>query len=230
MFEVYEIHFVNKSPLLITSPESEGNYLRTMKIWVNDRLVPVIPSTSLKGPLRRWSEILAKNADWDGKIGDAVRGHREDEQFGIIHMKKEKYLRLKDYDREMKEFEIAKSCPICYLFGSKVYAGAVALSSALPISDYKYHTYSSVSIDNQTRTKKEKALFTIEAVAPGTEFKVFVVIREQVWADEETRRAAKRLWEQILTLWEDPGIRIGRRKSSGYGLIQLTKIKSLSKI
>ena len=230
MFEVYEIRIVNESPLLITSPESEGNLLRTLKIGLGDKLVPVIPSTSLKGPLRRWAEILAKNMAWDDPIRTAIQNHREDERFGIIHIDIDRYMFLRDFEREKAEFEVAKYCPICYLFGSKVYRGALSLSSALPISDFEYHVYTSVSIDAKTRTKKEKALFTVEAVAPKAEFRLFAVIREQPWATEETKKAASKLWDQIINLWSEVGIRIGRRKSAGFGRTTLKILKSLNKI
>ena len=205
-----ELIFTNEGPLHIGGERLEGEPLLPLfQITMNNRFVPVIPKTSLKGVLKRQAELITKSLDRKDLV-EVLNSHEN------------------DHEGEKGE-EYAKKCPICNLFGSIYFRSRIRLSDAIPISTFSIFTKPGIKIDRKTRTVEKRHVFFILSLNPGAQFKMKLIYDNPLHLyerDQELYKLPLRILIQLLKIWKDYGIFIGGQKSRGYGLTKLDAERS----
>ncbi|MEM2661388.1 MAG: RAMP superfamily CRISPR-associated protein [Nitrososphaeria archaeon] len=223
------------SPLHIGAG-SDGTNKVLLRLQVNGRGLPIIPSESLKGVLRSLTSSLSKQIPSDNL---ALKYHlkdshikrkevKEDEQQRMISLYLEKakeYLKNimpQDVVEEMEandklqllEYYFALNCPVCKLFGAQGIAGKLTFTDGIPNIPPKLITYTSTSINRKSRTVEEGRLFGLTAVKPDDELRYKIrIIADNVFKGSEEARLLSLLLRWILRF----GLQVGGLKSRGYG-------------
>ncbi len=117
-------------------------------------------------------------------------------------------------------------CPICRMFGSPNLEGKEILVSKLRFLDFRSDGNETserthASIDRDTGSKTDKALFTEKTVPEGTEFAGYILIRKELKDMEE------KLLKGAIHSAAHYGFGSGR--SRGLGGIEIIKYKEISK-
>jgi CRISPR/Cas system CSM-associated protein Csm3 (group 7 of RAMP superfamily) len=205
---------------------------------IDERIVPFIPSESIKGVLRASATRLAEHIPFQNpEIETALRGHRKDvheidgEELSGLETKAEK---LKAYfdDQQWEEIRDKKvelylsiHCPICRLFGSRYLAGKLLFYDAIPSTEVRLSTYTGIAINRKTRTVEERKLFKTQYVVPADNLSFWT----RIIADNITGTPEAKLFALLLENILHEGLKMGGKKSIGYGLMMLeggrTKVK-----
>lgn len=244
---ILELYFVTKTPVHVGSGQ-EGTLSLIVRFPVNGRLIPIIPSNSLKGTLRSLATKVSKSINFNQDTKKILELHKKDThipKFGDVN---EKNSFISSYENKSKDFlknnnilndrqinELSKedvidlylslNCPICTLFGSKSLSGKINIFDATPLQLSTIITYTSASISRKTLTVEEGALYTVEAVGPGTVFEVKVITDNVLPGSNEAKVLAS-----LLNYIKEKGIVVGGMKSKGYGVLELNQEKSRAKL
>lgn len=196
---------VNESPLRIgigKEPPLEAP-VDIAVYRVND--VPCIPGSSIKGVFRVFTESLAISQGYD------------------VHSPWASNI----MDREARD---KKFCVICGIFGNIHVASHVRIYDMFPKDDEnkirakQTIVKTSIAIDREFHGAKPGVLFTEEIVVPKIEwsFKMDIInIRVFPQPDDERGKLLKSLLDTLANF----GIRVGARRSVGYGLIRLKECR-----
>jgi len=242
---ILELYFIAKTPVHVGSVQ-EGTLNLITRFFVNGRLIPIIPSESLKGALRYLASTISKDMNFDQDSNMAVELHRKDTHMpedniaksSIINNYKEKsrnflenegILNKKQLeelsDKDIVDLYFSLNCPICSLFGSKSLAGKINLSDMIPVQALDIVTYTSASILRKTLTVKEGSLYTVEAISPNAIFRTRIIVDNVLSKSKEARILAN-----LLIYVKEKGLVVGGLKSRGYGLLELDATQSSVKI
>lgn len=243
-----KLPFKVKSPIIIGKGVEPGlNIRETVTIKIGDEgQYFIIPSTSLKGVFRKLTTTIAyKIANkLSQDLKKVIRSHDEDRLRHTIEnhssLINDLYNKNKDIidmicysKKNMSCYELEKEdqatyvdlilslyCPICSLYGSRHYAGAITFKPVIiPFKegavDVRYH----VAIDRKTRTKMEKALYMDHLM-----YYVDKIINiDFIVRDLEPDSLVAKLLASTLEYISASGLLIGGGKSIGYGLLELNK-------
>jgi len=242
---ILELYFIAKTPVHVGS-EQEGTLNLIIRFPVDGKLVPIIPSNSLKGTLRLLATKISKSINFNQNTKKILELHKKDTHIPKFSNVNEKNSFINSYESISRDFlknnnilterqisELSKedlidlylslNCPICSLFGSKNLAGKINISDAIPTRLSTFTTYTSVSISRKTLTvdQEKGALFTVESIGPGTIFEVKII------ADNVLPRSNDaRLFSSLLGYLKEKGLVVGGMKSKGYGLLELNQHES----
>ncbi|MEM3095968.1 MAG: RAMP superfamily CRISPR-associated protein [Nitrososphaerota archaeon] len=204
---------------------------------VDGRLMPIIPSDSIKGIMRAEATRMAKELSWVGDVAISVNAHTrkdlhevgDDQDFKsrALDFVSRNFTEIQRAEVEDKAVEIYASslCPICRLFGSRYLAGKLLMTDAVPLNVPRVLTYTSTAVNRRTRTIGEQRLFTTEYIEPSPELAFrFTIIVDNV---KDYREAP--LLALLLELFLRLGLMVGGAKSRGYGLLKVDEEKSYVK-
>ena len=200
-----KLNFITQSPfrigagkaVSITSPVD----LQVLRISINEREVPYIPGSSLKGCFRSVSEFIAKSSG----INVCMAG---DECRDKYNRGLDNALRGKDLDTARKI--LANYCLICKLYGSGSYASHILFGDMYPNGDVPLGVKTGIAIDRRSGTAKRGALYTVEFVMPGSSFHGHVTLTN-------TPNYAIGLLSHAISLINEGIVKIGGFKSRGFG-------------
>ncbi len=200
-------------------------------------LVPVIPSSSIKGALRAVAESLR------GSLGDSVlervaKGHSRIDEFkrmrDVAHefdgdleeIKRLTGESLDVTDERKREELLRRACPICRLFGAPGIASRMRLSDAVPAGAVHLGYMTRVAMDRKRMKVKEKRIFRDEFVLPGAEFRALMILDFR-GCSAALVNGMNAVLDRILRFGEEVGLQLGGGRSIGRGLVKLsvTEIK-----
>lgn len=198
---------------------------------------PYIPGTSLKGVIRSTIERIIASGAFDEFTACNVLIQNDNEEknenitMNHICVGDKRINKIKEEHRNDKKSEkeknIAKQiyeeqCDVCKLFGGHGFASKIQISDARAIIPEAGKIYTQVrdgvAIDRDTLTQRDKAKYTFEQVAVGTEFKFQMTI-------DNLEKNHKELLKLILAILENGELKIGGKTSAGLGVIKLKNEK-----
>ncbi|MEM0456813.1 MAG: RAMP superfamily CRISPR-associated protein [Nitrososphaerota archaeon] len=226
---------LDKSPSPIHIGSGGSELIKTIvRFPVKGKLLPIIPSESIKGVLRANAMGISKQLLWKGDVAIAVLAHTKKDSHDVANnpefLKKAQDFVNENFTESQRNEIIDKAseiyasaiCPICRLFGSRYLAGKLQITDSVPEGNPRILTYTSVAINRKTRTAEQNRLFTLEYLEPSQElaFK-FTIIADNVEGNPEALLLA-----QLLEFLLRSGIRLGGAKSRGYGALKLDENRS----
>ena len=212
-------------------------FVRTMR---NDRVVPYIPGSSLKGVIRSYAERIARTlkGTTDGtcnpfsKIEKDKQGRAKRSSIGDDLSCSDKFILRKEYIKEdLDSYKVYRdACPICKLFGCNFLKSRIEIPDGY--SDYtSAPTYSNqfvrlprrhgVGIDRFTSSAKSGVLFNYE-----------VEEENKVFSFNDIFLTTFELWQlgllgYIFDDFKDQIVKLGFGKSRGLGKVS-GEIESIS--
>ncbi len=105
-------------------------------------------------------------------------------------------------------------CPLCSLYGSTFYRGALFFDTVV-VEDYEASPRTHVAIDRGTLTKIDGSLYTEEPLVPRSGLTIRFTVR-----GVKPGSPAARLLAATLQVFMAAGIALGGGKSRGYGLLR----------
>lgn len=117
--------------------------------------------------------------------------------------------------RDMAESYIALHCPIGKLYGNKVLAGKVRFGDVV-IEEAKTVYRAGIGIDRKLMTVKGKMLYFTEAINPGAEIRLPILIDNLIPGEDDSA-----LFSLTLEYLLEFGLNIGGRKNVGMGLLNI---------
>ncbi|MEM1625582.1 MAG: RAMP superfamily CRISPR-associated protein [Thermosphaera sp.] len=207
-----DLEFQAKSPFRVgagkaVSPISPAS-LQILRISMNDRSVPYIPGSSLKGLFRSCSEFIAKLKGLKVCMIGEECGSQLSEQLKEVF----KGRRFEDLKSLLKE----KLCIICKLYGTGGYASHVAIHDAYPIGEVPINVKVGIAIGR--RSGSVKNLYTLEFVPPGVRFRGKLTLTN-------APNYALGLVSYVLEMVNAGIARIGGFKSRGFGVFDVKPVK-----
>ncbi|KCZ73381.1 CRISPR-associated protein, Csx7 family [Candidatus Methanoperedens nitroreducens] len=158
----------------------------------NDRDLPIIPGSSLKGVLRTEMERLLKGLNIDTcAVPDVCKS---------------------------KKRKVGSECPVCMLFGGAELAGSVRIKDATANSK-KTVIRDGVAIERKTRKAKGGAKYDIEAVPYGTEFYGEAVIENPDISGNKNAKLGAFL--SLIEFFNYCSGGIGHATSRGFGQVSI---------
>ncbi|MEQ9715785.1 MAG: type III CRISPR-associated RAMP protein Csx7 [Candidatus Asgardarchaeia archaeon] len=200
---------VNESPLHIGSSEMVAfgpdnsvlkiKFLEEADGKPKELLVPIIPGSSLKGVFRSYIERIAK-------LDDSERD---------------------DICIPPNLCEGDKVCLVCGIFGGKSIASHIRILDAVPIQkeDVKLITITRTRINRITGTVDKGALFQVQAIAPGTEFRFKMIIYNIPNSKDDSEDKRTKLIINLLEALVNGEIYVGGMTSVGMGRIRLKDLE-----
>ncbi|MEM2856236.1 MAG: RAMP superfamily CRISPR-associated protein [Candidatus Nitrosocaldaceae archaeon] len=213
---IIELTFDVKSPISL-GLSNESNVRSIVKYIINNKIIVLIPSESIKGVMRSLGRrLIIGNESYDKLIKSCNKG-KHTVNISNINDESDKLLeqifseeQLKDISKEDKNsFYLSVRCPLCRLFGSSNFASKLIFKDV--ILDTPIFTYTSNSIDRRFNIAKEDHLFRVEYVKPDS-------IKINIIANNLSKPESI-LFSRILEVISKRGLQIGGLKSKGYGLL-----------
>ncbi|OUM86000.1 MAG: CRISPR-associated RAMP protein [Bacillus thermozeamaize] len=157
----------------ILDPSRPDNQVVTQ--WVNGRMTPYIPGSSLKGVFRSRAEQLLRGLGVE--VDDPISKPDKTQQSKThIH-------RSLEHAWIDKNHVYFKNCPVSQLFGSLSMKGRVTFRDAYPVDPDKIvlGTRQNVGIDRISGGSKNKTLFDREVVESGSFSTVITLHNFELW-------------------------------------------------
>jgi CRISPR-associated RAMP protein (TIGR02581 family) len=201
------------TPLRIGAGQGDDFGLADIAVVKNQRGLPYIPGSSVKGVLRSFIESFLRTIDPDL----ACLCVTTQTGFGCTTTKEPKD--LAQYQKQFADEDamyMDGTCRVCKVFGSNGMASKVQIPD-LPLAGEwvgRYQLRNGVSIDRDTETAVPQRLFTIEAVPAGTRFKFELII-------ENGNEADQGLVLLGLAAFEREMVALGGATSRGLGQVKL---------
>ncbi|MEM2057850.1 MAG: CRISPR-associated RAMP protein Csx7 [Thermoproteota archaeon] len=231
---VLEGYLINTSPLRVGSgrepPLGATVDLAVLRIPYNDRLIPYIPGSSLKGMFRSQATAIARSAGFDVCTGlsketcmDLKRVSDSESEEQILGDYVELRLRRRNSEEAMKKFW-ENACLMCKVFGSPGYAGKVHFEDAYPIDKdgnplpVGLGIRTGIAVDRRTGAVMRQALYTVEYVEPGARFRFNILCRN-------LPNYALGLLGVILRMTNQGQVKIGGFKTRGFGMVRVEDLK-----
>jgi len=114
---------------------------------------------------------------------------------------------------------LAFFCPICRIYGTLSFAGRLMVSDAIPVGGVITDFLTRVGIRRDTGTAVEGALFSLEYVVPGTEYKLLLIAKNLPTETDE------KLLLATLNYVKKHGLQLGASKSTGMGVVEIKDLK-----
>jgi len=189
---------VNATPIRVGTGDEPplGSPVDKAVYRVND--LPCIPGSSIKGVLRSLFEQLARSA------GERVHDPWSSEA-----------------EEEAKNGDF---CLVCGTFGSTALASHVKIGDAYPTITGQIATFvkTGIAIDREFGSVKPGPLFTEELVAPKAFWSfIMEVINIDIFPEPDQNDKRAKLLSEVIRIMMEVGIRVGARKTVGYGLMLL---------
>ncbi|RLE63542.1 MAG: hypothetical protein DRJ38_07335 [Thermoprotei archaeon] len=129
-----------------------------------------------------------------------------------------------EYENDLVKDAISSAlaffCPICRIYGTLSFAGRLMIGDAIPVDNVVTDFLTRVGIRRDTRTAAEGALFSLEYVVPGTEYRLILVAKNLPTETDE-----KLLWA-TLDYVKKYGLQLGASKSTGMGVVEMKDLKT----
>ncbi len=226
-FDKFEYKYIIEYDIRTLSPlsiRSGGSFFGPIdnpiiRINFDNKMVPYIPGSTLKGIFRSEAEKLAKSLSKDPFI-----------VCDILDPKGENG-ELKRKDFAEKSNSTYSPCLICRIFGGPTYASHVYFYNAYPKEgSYSIGTIRRVSISRITGSQMPGRLFDCEFVTPGSLFHGKIIIENlDILSPKTNPLSEPSLFNMIFSNFVKGLVSIGGMRSSGYGDVKMENIK-VSKI
>ncbi len=226
-------YILAKSPIRIgagrEAPLGSPVDLAVIRIKLNDKLVPYIPGSSIKGVFRNVAIQLAKAKGLDVCSGLSKetcmdKKYTADETL-LDHIQSllRDGLNIEALDTFNKE-----ACLLCKIFGAPSFSGHVDFSDAYPIDehgnvlDISTGVRTGIAINRRTGATYPGALYHVEYVEPGSKFKFMI-------HSTNLPNYAIGLLAKILRMIHQGWIRIGGFKTRGFGEVSIENLRFIVK-
>ena len=214
-----------KSPIRIgagrEAPLGSPVDLAVIRIKLNDKLVPYIPGSSIKGVFRSVAIQLAKAKGLDVCSGLSKETCMNKEYTAGETLLDHIQSLLRDgLNIEALDTFNKKACLLCKIFGAPSFSGHVDFSDAYPIDehgnvlDILTGVRAGIAIKRRTGATYPGALYHVEYIEPGSKFK-FVIHSTNL------PNYAIGLLAKILRMIHQGWVRIGGFKTRGFGEVRV---------
>lgn len=227
----FQGYFTNIEPLRIgagrEAPLGSLTDLAVLRINYKGNTIPVIPGSSLKGNFRTAATMilksmgfkacsgLAKETCMDTVVVDASSGKKLGDEIEL-------HLRIGDSSKAMETF-FENTCLLCKIFGAPSYASKVIFYDAYPLGEnneilpFSFSTRTGIAIDRKTGAVFGHALYVVEFVEPGANFKFSIMCKN-------LPNYALGLIATILNMLNSGELKIGGFKTRGFGAVRIEKL------
>lgn len=221
-----EVTVENLSPLRVGSGReaSLGSPvdLAVMRISYGGVMIPYIPGSSIKGVFRSTAISIVRGRGIDVCNGLPRDNCLEKSGEGGISLMQiiDRTMRSEGSIRAMKIFA-DNACLLCKIFGSPHYASKVIFTDAYPTDKGRSPTTglkTGVAINRRTGAAHPGALFTVEYVEPGAEFRFSILCRN-------LPNYALGIISTILLMLRDGMVRFGGFKTRGFGVMGVKNLR-----
>jgi CRISPR-associated RAMP protein (TIGR02581 family) len=198
---------VAESPLFVGCGGKDYGFtdanLQLIRLQAGEKLLPIIPASSLKGVFRSRSEIVLRQA------GKKVCNLFAKENYS------QKAKKVKEWEENLSPDEVFTNfvsdtdiCDVCKIFGFSGYYSLVQFANAIPEHEDCFDTQTMIALRPDRTIPR-----TAEYIKPGTCFDFLVRFRR---FDEKIAWAAGLLLTIIDEINEQK-IQVGGQKTRGYG-------------
>jgi CRISPR-associated RAMP protein (TIGR02581 family) len=205
------VTYVNKSPLRIGTTKGKSLTssinLIVSKINIDNKELPYIPGSSLKGVFRSTAENILKS--YNIHICD-----KGDEPKDLTNELNNKNNNIDEIRKILDNY-----CICCKIFGSSSYASHIVFSDAYAANSFTFGIKTEVAINRRSGSVKRNVLYEVEYVNPGVSFEGEIVMKN-------TPNYAIGLVVKVIDFINAGIIKIGGFKSKGFGEIECN-IKSI---
>ncbi|QKR00769.1 hypothetical protein GWK48_10545 [Metallosphaera tengchongensis] len=175
----------------------------------------VIPASSLKGVLRRTSEIVCGHSPNHEEVDPKKVYEENSKNEEITAIARAKGVLSVERQKEFAELYTQYKCQIERLYGGDFFAGAISIADVTLDGEVLERAHS--SMDRKKGKVLEKHLYT-EKYLNVKQFEVKVVVRGN---------EAQECWNKTLKFLNEVGTFLGGGKSRGIGLLALDLEESL---
>jgi CRISPR-associated RAMP protein (TIGR02581 family) len=228
---VLEGYLVAESPLRIgvgrESPLGSAVDLAVLRINLNGKLVPYIPSSSLKGVFRSTAIQLANRKGLtvcSGLSKGTCMDLRYPEFDGKTLLEKiQEEIRNRNYRRAIELFH-EKACLLCKVFGAPSFTGHSEFNDSYPINekgevlDAPVGVRTGIAINRRTGAVHMGALYQVEYVEPGARFRFSI-------RTTNLPNYALGLLAKILRMVNEGWVRVGGFKTRGFGELRVDGLR-----
>ena len=224
---MFEGYLVNEAPLRVgvgrEPPLGSAVDLAVIRIRLGGRTVPYIPGSSLKGVFRSAAVQLVGLKGLkvcSGLSGETCMNWERPELGGETLLERiQSELREESSAEAIKTFH-EKACLLCKVFGAPSFTGHVEFRDAYPIGngggllETPTGVRTGIAIDRRTGAVHPRALYQVEYVEPGAQFK-FVMYATNL------PNYALGLLAKILKMVSDGWVKVGGFKTRGFGEMRI---------
>ncbi|MGB9622519.1 MAG: type III CRISPR-associated RAMP protein Csx7 [Candidatus Bathyarchaeia archaeon] len=231
---ILEGYLTNTSPLRIGSgrepPLGATVDLAVLRIPYEDKFLPYIPGSSIKGVFRSHATTIARSMGFNTCTGLSKETCMDlksvrDPDLGEKNLGDyiELKLRRGDSVNAMKAFW-ENACLMCKIFGSPGYAGKSHFSDAYPIDKdgnilpVRTGARTGIAIDRRTGAVMGHALYTVEYVEPSTRFRFSVRCAN-------LPNYALGLLSTVLRMINTGQAKVGGFKTRGFGEVKVEDLR-----
>ncbi|MBS7638158.1 CRISPR-associated RAMP protein [Candidatus Bathyarchaeota archaeon] len=213
---VLSIKILNKEPLRIGagrgSPLSPID-LPVITIRLPEGNPPYIPGSSLKGTFRSTAEYIVRSLGINACQAGACSLMLWDERERIRYGERLNRLLREGNEKEVIEL-LSRYCLICKLFGSSSFSSHLNFEDAYPTGGVSTSMKTGIAINRRSGAAQRGALYQVEFVNPGHEFKSKIVAKN-------VPNYGLGLLAVILDYLNEGIIKLGGFKSRGFGKVKV---------
>jgi len=209
---ILNVTYVNKSPLRIGTTKGKSLTssinLIVSKINIDNKELPYIPGSSLKGVFRSTAENILKS--YNIHICD-----KGDEPKDLTNELNNKNNNIDEIRKILDNY-----CICCKIFGSRSYASHIVFSDAYVNNNFTLGVKTGIAINRRSGSVKTRALYEVEHVNPRASFNGKIILNN-------LPNYAIGLIAKAIDYINLGIVKIGGFKSRGFGEVEC-KINSIS--
>lgn len=210
------INILNEEPLRIGAgkePPLSPIDLPVITIKLPEGDLPYIPGSSLKGTFRSTAEYIVRSLGIDACQAGACSSKLWDEREGIRYGEKLDKLLREGNEKGIIEL-LSRYCLICKLFGSSSFSSHLNFEDAYPIGGVSRGMKAGIAINRRSGAVQRGALYQVEFVNPGHEFKSRIVAKN-------IPNYSLGLLVMTLDYLNEGIVKLGGFKSRGFGKVKV---------
>ncbi|MGQ9690651.1 MAG: type III CRISPR-associated RAMP protein Csx7 [Thermoproteota archaeon] len=208
--------------------------LAVLRIRYGSHSLPYIPGSSIKGVFRSYATTITRTAGkkvCTGLSGETCVDLKEvdDPKFGKKRLGDLMELNIR-YENSLKAMENfwENACLICKIFGSPGYKSKVYFEDAYPLDEQdriltvRTGVKTGIAIDRRTGAAMSHALYTVEYVEPGANFRFNIRCIN-------LPNYALGLIGLVLRMIHNGQVKVGGFKSRGFGRLKVENLRIMSR-